>query len=367
MKPINRRDFLKIAAAGAGALLIPKRQYASGYLPDFPTGERLGRCLASVDVLSKPDFFEGTVVKSYFQDNVINLYRDVLGTNDSRLYRSTNWYETDEGYVYAPNVQPVRNLPNEPLSIMPTYQTQPGFWAEVTIPYVDLTLQGENPQSLLLQELLADGQTPRFYYSQVLWIDNVKTGDFGELLYHVLEKHGNTDTFWADARAFKPLTPDDLSPISPDVADKRIVVDVTHQSISCYEGTREIFYGVVSTGTKFTYDGAPTDAYKTPVGDYYAVNRKFVSLHMAGGDSKASGYEEFAVSYTSIFATGGVSFHSTYWHNAYGTPQSHGCVNMKPEEAKFLYRWTQPGVPYEEGKYEQEGYDGTKVQVIEYS
>jgi hypothetical protein len=39
---------------------------------------------------------------------------------------------------------------------------------------------------------------------------------------------------------------------------------------------------------------------------------------------------------------------------------------MKPEEAKFVYRWTQPQTPYEEGKFEQQSYDGTKVQVIQY-
>jgi len=35
----------------------------------------------------------------------------------------------------------------------------------------------------------------------------------------------------------------------------------------------------------------------------------------------------------------GVSFHGTYWHNNYGTPQSHGCINLTPEAAKWIYRW----------------------------
>lgn len=366
MMKINRRNFLKLSAVGVGALLLPKIKTVSGYLPEFPTGEKLGRCFYTVDVLTKPDS-QASVVKTLFQDNVVNIYREVLGTNDSRIYRSKTWYETDDGFIYAPNVQPVKNLPNLPIETLPTYESTPGFWAEVTVPYVDLQLEGENPNSPLLQELITNQQTPRFYYSQVLWVDNVKTGDFGELLYHALEKHGSYgDTFWADSRAFKPLTPEDLSPINPDVTDKRIVVDVDHQSLSCYEGTHEVLYSIVSTGAKSTFGGQTTDAWATPVGDYYAVNRKFISLHMAGGDSKASGYEEFAVSYTSIFATGGISFHSTYWHNSWGSSMSHGCVNMKPEEAKFVYRWTQPGVPYTDGKYEQEGYAGTKVQVVEY-
>lgn len=368
MRQFSRRDFLKISAAGVGALLLPKLQFASASLPEFPTGERLGRLFATYDVMVKPDV-DSSVVKTYYQDNVINLHREVVGTSDSRFYRSKTWYETDEGFIYAPDVQPVKNLPNQPLTELPSYGDTPGFWAEVTVPYVDLQLDGDAPKSPLLIDLMRppNPQTPRFYFSQVLWVDGIRTSDTGSVEYHVLEKHGSYgDKFWADARAFMPLKPEDLASIGPDVPDKKIVVDVTHQTLTAFEGSREILYATVSTGAKFNSDGKVVEAWATPVGDYHVVNRKYVSLHMAGGNTAASGYEDFAVSYTSIFASGGVSFHSTYWHNAWGSPMSHGCVNMKPEEAKFIYRWTQPGTPYFEGKFEQDGYAGTHVQVVEY-
>jgi len=87
---------------------------------------------------------------------------------------------------------------------------------------------------------------------------------------------------------------------------------------------------------------------------------------MAGGEeSKATGYEEFAVSWTSIFATGGVAIHSTYWHNNYGEKLSHGCVNADPDVAKFVFRWTNPVVDYDPGKIEVLSYDGTNVKVRE--
>ena len=86
---------------------------------------------------------------------------------------------------------------------------------------------------------------------------------------------------------------------------------------------------------------------------------------MAGGDSKASGYEEFAVSWNSIFATGGVAIHSTYWHNNYGEMLSHGCVNVEPDVAKFVFRWTNPVTPYESGVIEIQDYSGTRVMVID--
>jgi len=90
-------------------------------------------------------------------------------------------------------------------------------------------------------------------------------------------------------------------------------------------------------------------------------------LHMAGGETKASGYEEFAVSWTSIFASGGVAIHSTYWHNNYGEMLSHGCVNVEPEVARFVFRWTLPETPYYDGKIEVQGFEnGTNIKVIEY-
>lgn len=370
MKKITRREFIKLGAAGLSALALTRLKTASAYLPEFPQGEKLGRAFYTVDVFSKPDI-NSTVVNPnglpIYQDNVVNIYREVIGANGLYGYRSKIWYETDGGYVYAPTVQPVKNEINQPLSDLPTYGAQPGFWAEVTVPYVDLKLINERPLSPLLIDLLNNNQSPRFYYSQVLWIDGISTGDFGEPVYRVVEKHGSPgDIFWADARAFKPVTPDDLAPIDPDVHDKSIVVNVTRQSLSCYEGKKEVFYTVVSTGARFNADGQKVEAWATPVGDNHVVNRKYVSLHMAGGaENKASGWENFAVGYSSIFASGGVAFHSTYWHNAWGSTMSHGCVNMKPEESKFIYRWTQPNAPYEEGKVEQQGYDGTKVRVVE--
>jgi hypothetical protein len=260
------------------------------------------------------------------------------------------------------SVQPVLMQVNEPLSDLPVYGQQPGMWAEVTVPYVDIFLDNPPARSPLLMEM----QYPRFHYSQVLWIDGIKTGPQGNTLYHVGEKHGSYgDTFWAEAEAFKPLTPDDLKTINPDIEDKRIVVDVTHQTISCFENNREILFDRVSTGAKYNNFGEAVDFWSTPVGDYHAVNRKYVSLHMAGG-SAASGYELFAVSWTSIFATGGVALHSTFWHNNYGNAMSHGCVNLRPDVAKFIFLWTQPFCAYDPGVIEILGYSGTKVSVIEY-
>jgi hypothetical protein len=53
-------------------------------------------------------------------------------------------------------------------------------------------------------------------------------------------------------------------------------------------------------------------------------------------------YELPGVPWTSFFTDSGVAFHGTYWHDNFGTPMSRGCVNMRIEDAKWLFRWVHP-------------------------
>jgi hypothetical protein len=364
MDRISRRDFIKIGLLGAGALAFmpkPSRYFSiNRSITDFPTGKNLGRVFKLAEIKSKPDANSSTVGKVY-QDNVVEWLREVIGTAPSLGSTNRRWVETPDGYIPSIQLQPVQALLNTPLTTLPHYASGDGFWAEVTVPYVDLVL--DNPPAK--SPLLKDTPDLKFYYSQVFWVDGIKTDENGNALYHVIEKHGSHgDMFWADARAFRPITEEEVAPISPNVTDKKVVVDLTHQSLSCYEGNNEVLYSRVSTGAKFTDVGASTQAYATPTGLYNAITTKYISVHMEGG-SAASGYELFGVNWTCIFHTGGVALHSTFWHNNYGEPMSHGCVNINPDDAKFIYRWTLPSVDYESGKIEQTGYSGTNVQVIE--
>lgn len=363
MDKMNRRDFLKLGLVSAGALafLPGYRPSVRRVLPEFKTGVRLGRVFHTADVKSKPSP-DASTVKTFYQDDVVEWQRDLLGDAPSLYSTNRKWVETPDGFIAAIDLQPVQAILNDPLSDLPQQSEGKGMWVEVTVPYVDITLANPPAKSPLLIE---DANAYRFYYSQVFWADDVMVDNAGNTLYHVLEKHGSYgDEFWADAKAFRQITPEDISPLSPGVENKRIVVDVTHQTLSCFEGNREVLWSRVSTGAKFNSEGVAVDAWSTPVGDYHVVNRKFISIHMGGG-SAASGYELFGVSWTSIFATGGVALHSTFWHNNYGEPMSHGCVNLNPEDAKFIYRWTLPQAPYESGRIEQTGYAGTSVQVKE--
>jgi lipoprotein-anchoring transpeptidase ErfK/SrfK len=83
------------------------------------------------------------------------------------------------------------------------------------------------------------------------------------------------------------------------------------------------------------------------------------------GGSASAGWSLPAVGWVSLFVGTGVAIHSTFWHNNYGEPSSRGCVNASPEAAKWIFRWSNPVVPYEPGDVTVEWPGGTKVNVVE--
>ncbi len=111
--------------------------------------------------------------------------------------------------------------------------------------------------------------------------------------------------------------------------------------------------------------GEVVDKWVTPVGQH-SITRKYISLQMSGGTTGA-GYDLPGIGWTSIFATGGVAIHSTFWHNNFGDPVSHGCVNASPEDAKWIFLWTTPHVPYDPGSVDVTvtGESSTVVEVAD--
>lgn len=119
-------------------------------------------------------------------------------------------------------------------------------------------------------------------------------------------------------------------------SNKRIEVDLTNQRVYAYEGGNRVYEFVVSTG-KYG---------RTPTGEF-TVERRVPVQTMSGG-SKALGTSYYlpGVKYVQYIGNKqvpwwkGYSFHSTYWHSNFGHPMSHGCINMKLEDAETLWNWT---------------------------
>lgn len=123
-----------------------------------------------------------------------------------------------------------------------------------------------------------------------------------------------------------------------DNENKRIYVDLTNQRLYAYEGEKKIFDFPVSTGKW----------YPTPTGDF-KIWVKLRYTRMSGGDpSIGTFYNLPNVPYTMFYygkdlpKTRGFALHGAYWHNNFGYPMSHGCVNMRTEDIAKLYSWATP-------------------------
>jgi len=353
---ISRRDALKAGLLGLGALSTYRASRAA--LAEFPAYEHLGRVAqASADLYARPDATSATVGRLY-EDAVVPWFREVIGYHPYRI--NQRWIETDQGFLWSGGIQPVHDRPNEPVTTLPESSLGQGMWVEVTVPWVDIYLENPPARSPSLKE----NPSPRLYYSQILWADEIRTSSSsGSPLYRLTEKFGYGDVFLADARAFRPLEPADLEPISPDVEEKLVVVDLTRQTMSCYEGQTEVHFCRVSTGAKFNAAGEPVEEWATPIGEH-PIWRKVISLHMSGGTT-GGGYDLPGIGWSTLFVGNGVAIHSTFWHNNFGVPMSHGCVNAKPADAQWLFRWTAPLVAADPGDVTISMPGGTHIRVIE--
>lgn len=357
----TRRKFLKGVVAFGGAAFIQPFNNVFAKIEDWPDAERLGRvCVGKVDIRSKPSV-DAPSVGVLYEDNVLVWLRELSGEIPGGRI-SARWVETPDGYIYSPSLQPVKLFSNNPVKELPTSSIGQGFWAEVTTPYVDLIIHNPPARSIAIRESLY----PRLYYSQVLWVDGIKIGQDDKVYYRINEKYGNPgDIFWAEAKSFRPITADEISPISPDIEDKKIIVDVTRnrQILSCYEGNNEVYYCQISSGAKWNAYGEFVEEWGTPIGPH-PIWRKLISVHMAGG-STGGGYDLPGIAWTSLFTSGGVAIHSTFWHNDYGTPRSHGCINAKPEDAKWIFRWTSPQITLDPGDLTVSMPGGTIIDIKE--
>ena len=126
-------------------------------------------------------------------------------------------------------------------------------------------------------------------------------------------------------------------------ADKRIEIDLTNQRLYAYEGDRKVFDFLVSTG-KWG---------RTPTGNFQTWVKLRATLMQGGSKVLKTYYYLPNVPYTMYFEgqtsegrtisrAQGYGIHGTYWHNNFGHPMSHGCINMKTEEAEQLYYWAMP-------------------------
>ncbi len=117
-------------------------------------------------------------------------------------------------------------------------------------------------------------------------------------------------------------------------------VSILKQSLVAYEGTRPVFVTLVSTGADGL--GDPEETHSTIRGRFL-IHTKHVTATMSG-DEPGDEFDLRDVPYVQYF-TEGYALHAAYWHDSFGQPRSHGCVNLSPRDARWLFQWSDPPVP----------------------
>ena len=279
-------------------------------------------------------------VKLYWHDLVVPITNTTVSEDEAAYNRV--WYELEDGgYAYSGGIQPVRTILNTPQQI-PTR----GTLGEVSVPYTDAYLQPDAKSDFAY----------RLYYETVHWVIRAEDSADGSVWYRLLDDKFEQH-YYVPAKDIRLIPTEDLTPLSPDIPIeyKRVEVRLDEQLLLAYENGRAVFATRISTGGKRL-----SGTYTTPVGNFITYHKR-PTRHMANGDIASNGFDYPGVPWVLYITESGISFHGTYWHNDYGIPHSHGCINMTPQAAKWLYRWTMPTVPPE--KYVVHGYTGTKVEI----
>ncbi len=122
--------------------------------------------------------------------------------------------------------------------------------------------------------------------------------------------------------------------------EKWLDVNVTKQTLVAYDGTEPVYATLVSSGEAGLDDPAHSTATKRGI---FRIHTKHLSTTMAS-DEVGEEYELRDVPYVQYFEDG-YALHGAYWHDRFGVPKSHGCINLAPEDARRLFFFTEPEVP----------------------
>jgi L,D-transpeptidase catalytic domain len=158
---------------------------------------------------------------------------------------------------------------------------------------------------------------------------------------------------WIRARRVISAWPTPKVPPGLKPCERWIEIVVDHQSLVAYEGTEPVYVTMITSGDK----RHPTK---------YGIFRSWWKKSQTDMTSSMAGAEQYRVDdvpWAQFFYLG-QALHGAYWHSDWGNRRSHGCINLAPKDAKWLYDWTLPHVP--DGwlsRYADEKHPGTIVRV----
>ena len=336
---LSRRDFLKLASAGSLAFALSDLRLDRAFAAS-PT--RQGRITWSGIPLYDAPNFNAKKIHLFGADQVVEITSVDENGEQGNPFNSA-WYQINgEGYTYSGWVQPVETNYQKPIFNIP----EKGQVGEIVVPFSDTRKE----------PYVYAKRGYRLYYGTTHWVKRfIVTRDEKSIWYEIFDKVVKK-SFYVPSHDIRLVSNDELALASPEVPEeeKSIVVDLATQLVTAFEGEKLVFSQRCSSGAKGT---------ETPKGEFRTYH-KGPSIHMTNqGDAIEGIYDLPGVPWVAFFTGNGDGFHGTYWHNDYGRPRSHGCVNLPSDAAKFLYRWTKPHVPPDADYVHLPG-KGTRVQIL---
>ncbi len=333
---ISRRDALKIGA-GLPVLIFASSRAARAQAPSDeeiqPTRRPFGRAIRAGWQVREQPSLKAKVVRQLSRNEVIPLLGQIESDNSPTRYNKL-WYQTTDGWTYSAWIQPTENYLNQPLEQI---DPQAVIWAEQTVP-------------VSAARVRPDPEAPapwRHYFGTTHQVLEVREGADKKLWYRVSD--GLQRNLWMLAEHLRIIPLEEFTPLSPDVPleQKRVVVDLKAQRVFAYEGDQLVFEARCATGASFRQPDGSIRSFRTTPG-LHRIFMKTPSQRMFDGvePDQPRTYDLPGIAWVSYFTSSGIAFHATYWHNDYGAPRSHGCVNLLPEDAQWIYRWTLPTTPY---------------------
>lgn len=335
---LSRRDFLKLSASGVLGLALS--ELGIDHALAAPPASQGRITWSGIPLYDAP---ASTANKIYLFpiDKVVDLLGEVEGDNIDNPYNRT-WYQLDGGYTYSGWVQPVETNYQKTVYEIPVE----GKLAEISVP-MSLTYRGPYVYAK---------NAHRLYYGSTHWVKRIAvTRSEKSVWYEIFDKELKS-SFYIPSYNMRLIPDEELTPLSPQVpnAEKLLHVDLATQMVTAFEGEKMVLSVRCASGQRGT---------DTPKGKFTTYH-KGASIHMTNqGDAVTNVYNLPGVPWCSFFTSEGHAFHGTYWHNDYGRPRSHGCVNLPSDAAKWIYRWTNPVVPPNEDYLQLPG-QGTPVQIV---
>ena len=336
---LTRREFLKLAATGSLAFALNDLKLDRA-LAASPVTQGL-MTISGVPLYDAPAFNANEIHK-FRKDEVVDVTA-VDENGDKGNPFNTLWYQiNNEGYTYSGLVLPVETRYQKPVFDVP----KAGRVGEITVPF-----------SITRKAPFVYAETGyRVYYGSTHWVKRVVVTREEKSIWYEIYDVEVKRYLYVPSHAMRLVPYEELTLLSPEVPgdDKHIIVERETQMVTAFEGEKLVFSQRCSSGAEGT---------ETPSGEFRTYH-KGPAVHMTNqGDAIENIYNLPGVPWCSFFTGAGHALHGTYWHNDYGMPRSHGCVNLPSEAAKFLYRWTLPTVPVDADYIHMPG-EGTRVQVI---